>query len=133
VYFSGDLTDAPKPKGASELFHIGRGARRTWLMMVIYFNYTKEVPVPFKIGVGSESAAKIAANHTIDPNRLLAFSNTVIDVKQKNLGIIVASEEGTRFYFAGSNPGNSITARHRLRRARPQLSGDLLHRYPCPE
>ena len=62
--------------------------------------------------VGSERRANIKAHNTIDPNRILAFSNSVIDVKQKNLGIVVASEGSTRFYFAESNLGKSITARN---------------------
>ncbi len=111
VYFSGDLTDAPQPKGASELFHIGGRARGSWMMFVNYFNYQEDVSVPFKIVVGSESKENIEAKRTIDPNRILAFSNTDIDVKQKNLGIIVATEAGTKFYFAESNLGKSITAR----------------------
>jgi hypothetical protein len=32
IYFTGDLTDAPKPNGAAELFHIGSQARGSWLM-----------------------------------------------------------------------------------------------------
>jgi hypothetical protein len=111
VYFSGDLTDAPQPKGASELFHIGRNARGSWLMFVNYFNYQEDVSVPFKIMVGSDSKENIEANRTIDPNLILALSNTDIDVKQKNLGIIVATEADTKFYFAESNLGKSITAR----------------------
>lgn len=110
IYFSGDVTSAPKPAGASELFHVGGRARGVWIMHVNYFNFSEDTPVPFKIMVGSESKENIAKNHTIDPNQIVALSNTEIDVKQKNLGIIVADEHSTKFYFAESNLGRSITA-----------------------
>lgn len=110
IYFSGDITDAPKPKGASELFHIGGTARGTWIMFVNYYNYNAEQEVPFKILVASESKENIQKNHTVDPNRILALSNTSINVKMKNLGIITADETSTKFYFAESNIGKAISA-----------------------
>lgn len=110
IYFSGDVTSAPKPNGASELFHVGGRARGVWIMHINYYNFSEDVPVPFKIMVGSETKENITKNHTIDPNKILALSTTEIDVKQKNLGIIVADENSTKFYFAESNLGKSITA-----------------------
>lgn len=111
IEFSGDITDAPKPKGASELFHIGSGARGVWIMFVNYFNYDPAIEVPFKILVAHEKPANIENNYTLDPNNIIAQSNTVIDVKMKNLGIIVADENNIKFYFAESDLGQSISAR----------------------
>lgn len=61
--------------------------------------------------MGSESGENIEDNHPIAPNRILAFSNTTIDVKQNNLGIVVAAGKSTRFSFAESNLGKAITSR----------------------
>lgn len=112
IYFSGDLTDAPKPKGATEVFHIGQEARGVWLMNVNYYNFGGgEVDVPFKIVAASEHRRNITFGYTIDPNKIVALSNSVMDVKQKMLGIVVADDDSAKFYFAESNMGNSITSR----------------------
>lgn len=111
IYFSGDVTDAPKPKGASELFHIGGTARGVWLMNLNYFNFDASTPVPFKILVANETRANIEKNYTIDPNKIVALSNSIAEVKQKTLGIIVATDENTKFYFAETELGKSISAR----------------------
>jgi hypothetical protein len=110
IYFTGDLTDAPKPNGAAELFHIGSQARGSWLINLNYYNYDAGVPVPFRIVVAIESRENIERNYVIDPNKIVAQSYTEATEKQKNLGLIVADDNGTKFYFAESNLGKSITA-----------------------
>lgn len=112
IQFSGDITDAPKPNGASELFHVGGTARGSWLMNLNYYNFNDDVDVPFKILVGQESRENIEKNHTIDPNKIVALSNSVMDVKQKTLGLIVADENSTKFYFAEAEFQKGISARH---------------------
>lgn len=118
IYFTGDITDAPKPKGASELFHIGREARGAWLMNLNFYNYSPDTEVPFKIVVAQEGrqniekGSSLAKNYTIDPNKILALSNSTIDVKQKTLGIIVAEENVTKFYFAEAEFQKAVSARH---------------------
>lgn len=112
VFFSGDITDAPKPKGASELFHVGGTARGAWLINLNYFNFESDVEVPFKIVVAQDSKENIDRNYTIDPNKLVALSNSVMNVKQKTLGIIVADENSSKFYFAEAEFQKSISSRH---------------------
>jgi hypothetical protein len=112
IQFSGDVTDAPRPKGASELFHVGGTARGSWLMNLNYYNFNSDEPVPFKILVAQESRSLMDQNHTVDPNNIVALSNSVMDVKQKTLGIIVADEESTKFYFAETEFQKGISSRH---------------------
>jgi len=111
ILFSGDLTDAPPPQGASELFYIGRQARGVFIMFVNYFNFDARVEVPCKILVAHEKPVDPATHYTIDPNNIVALSSTTMHVKQKNLGIIVADETGCKFYFAESDLGNFRSAR----------------------
>lgn len=112
IYFSGDVTDAPKPNGASELFHVGGTSRGAWLVNLNYYNFVTEEPVPFKIIVAQESRENIGKSHTVDPNKIVALSNSVMDVKQKVLGIISAGESSTRFYFAEAEFMKNISAKH---------------------
>lgn len=112
IQFSGDITDAPAPKGASELFHVGGTARGAWSMNLNYYNYRDGVDVPFKIIVAQESRENISKNHTVDPNKIVALSNSIIDVKQKTLGIIVADEKSSKFYFAEAEFQKGISSRH---------------------
>lgn len=112
IQFSGDITDAPKPKGASELFHVGGTARGSWLMNLNYYNFNSDVDVPFKIFVAQESRENINGNYVIDPNKLVALSNSVMDVKQKTLGIIVANGKSTKFYFSEAEFQKGISSRH---------------------
>lgn len=111
ILFSGDMTDAPKPQGASELFYIGKETRGTFIMFVNYFNFNSTVDVPFKILVAHEKPVNPTTHYTVDPNRTVALSTTMINVKQKILGIIVADEQHCKFYFAESGLGKSISAR----------------------
>lgn len=112
IQFSGDITDAPKPKGATEVFHVGGTARGSWLMNLNYYNFDSQTPVPFKILVSQDSRESVEKNYTVDPNKIVALTNSVIDVKQKMLGIIVATEESTRFYFSETGFQNNISSRH---------------------
>lgn len=111
VLFSGDMTDAPKPKGASELFYIGEQARGVWIVFCNYYNFNERVPVPFKILAAHQKPVSPTTHYTVDPNSIVALSNSVMDIKMKNLGIIVAEETGHKFYFVESNLGKGISAR----------------------
>ena len=111
ILFSGDMTDAPKPQGASELFYIGQQARGVFILFVNYFNFHPTVEVPFKILVAHEKPVHLTSHYTVDPNNIVALSSTTMNVKQKNLGFIVANETGCKFYFAASDLGGSRSAR----------------------
>lgn len=112
VYFSGDITNAPLPNGATEVFHVNAQARGSWLLNLNYYNYRPDTEVPFKIVVGQDSQRNFGRQYMIDPNKLAALSNSSIDVKQKTLGVIEADDNGTRFYFAESGFGSGISSRH---------------------
>jgi hypothetical protein len=109
VLFSGDMTDA-SGAGASELFYVGRDVRGAWIMPVNYYNYDSEVPVPFKIVVGRQKPVNPTRHYAIDVSKLVAQASTVMNVHQKTLGIIVATDDYTRFYFAESNLGAGRTS-----------------------
>lgn len=111
VQFSGDVTSAPKPRGASEAFHIGKTARGSWLTNLNFYNYS-DMLVPFKIFVTEESKDIEGKNYTMNPNNILAFSNSSIDIKQKIFGLVVSNDKYRRFYFSETGFQNSISSHH---------------------
>lgn len=112
TYFSGDMTAAPLPNGASELFHIGSAARGTWLMNLNYYNYSDDIDVPYRMFVAREEKKNIKLNYLIDPNKMIALTNSLMDVRQKTIGIVVADENSTRFYFSEAEFDKNISARN---------------------
>lgn len=110
ILFSGDMTSAAKPNGASELFYVQKQKKAAFIMMVNYYNYDSDTPVPFSIMVAHEKVSNLKNNYMIDPNNLVAVANSIIDKKQRVLGLIVVDENGSRFYFAEADLGRSITS-----------------------
>lgn len=110
ILFSGDMTDARKPKGASELFYVARQAMNSYLLLVNYYNYDSEVEVPFKIIVAKQELSKLPKNHMVNPNCVLSIAKTKINQKQKVLGIFTTTTKECRFYFAETYLGGSISS-----------------------
>ena len=99
ILFSGDVTDAPEPKGASELFYIGTSDNTSWLLSLNYYNHRLGDECPFKLFVAQSSPENINKNYMVDTNKIIAASNSSLDKKQTLLGIVKTSEQSKRFYF----------------------------------
>lgn len=110
VLFSGDVTNAPKPRGASELFYVKKQALSSFILMVNYYNYNKEIEVPFKIMTAMEQVKNLKLNYMVNPNSVLAVAPTSINQRQKILGLLVTTTNECRFYFAEAYLGGSITS-----------------------
>lgn len=105
ILFSGDMTSAPKPNGATELFYVKEQCKSSNLVIVNYYNYCSS-EVPFKIVVGSAEESNFHRNYMINPNNMIAVAQSTINVKQKLLGFLTSDKNGNRFYFAETNIGN---------------------------
>jgi len=112
ILFSGDVTDAPRPNGATELFYVQRQVKGAHMMMVnnYTFNFGKYDEVSFDIIVGKEQVSNLNRNYMVDPNNIVATVKSSMQDKQKMLGIIVTTTKGNRFYFTESSLGNSIVS-----------------------
>ena len=121
IYFSGDLTSAPQPDGASELFHVGGQARGAWLVNLNYYNYYREdnKSCDFKIVVGQEQKDNIVKNYLVDPNKLIAASNSNLDEKGRILGIVVADDKSSRFYFTETSSCSQLRSANNGEHAKP--------------
>ena len=114
ILFSGDMTDAPMPNGASELFYVQRQIKKCCLLFVNYYNFNADFPVPFSIIIGNKlKAADKRSKFMIDPNSVLARAESVINCKEKLLGLMITTTKECRFYFNESNFGGGITAKYK--------------------
>jgi hypothetical protein len=108
ILFSGDMTDAHE--GASELYYISKQLEGIYLIFLNYFNFDEKIPVPFKILVGYELVNNFRKNYIINPNNIVAVTNSIANQKQKALGLLIVRPEKTTFYFSEVNIGKSISS-----------------------
>ena len=110
ILFSGDITNAPGEKGATELFYVKRQYKKALILLVNYYNFNSKVEVPFKIIVAKEKIDDFKKNYMVNPNNVITIADTKINQKQKVLGLVVTTSQGNRFYFTETNLGRSITS-----------------------
>ena len=110
ILFSGDMTDAHKPDGASELFYVKKQENEAAILLVNYYNYNKEIEVPFEIIVAKEKANDFGMNYMVNPNNVLSIAKSKINKRQNILGLLVTTDTECKFYFAETSIGKSITS-----------------------
>lgn len=110
ILFSGDMTDARKPKGASELFYVAKQRMNSYILFANYYNYDPEIEVPLKIIVAKERVKNLSENYMVNPNNVLAIAKTKINQRQKILALLITTTNECRFYFTETNIGRSITS-----------------------
>lgn len=106
VLFSGDMTDAPFPQGATELFYLKKSADEPKILTLNFFNHDKGDEVDAKIIVASEKPENFGRNYMVDPNSILASANIKVMQKQSILGLITQG----RVYFSHMSLGTSISS-----------------------
>ena len=110
VYFSGDLTDAPLPNGATELFYIGNEVEETFMFTVNNYNTCKEVPFEIVVAKADPKVTYTPySNFSVDPNNIIATIPCKMDESQtmKRLGIVYVTKDNIRFVFDTFNTINS--------------------------
>jgi len=108
ILFSGDMTSAPY--GASELFYIKKNNPSAYIVLVNYFNYTKDIEIPFKIIIAKNKMESITRNYMIDPNDVITIAKSKITQEQKILGLLITTTNECRFYFMETHIGTEISA-----------------------
>jgi hypothetical protein len=110
ILFSGDITNAPKPKGATELFYVKRQLKDEFILFLNYYNYNSEIKVPFKIIVAKEKVKDLKNNYVVNPNDIVSVVQSEINQRQKILGLLITTIKESKFYFAETSIGMSITS-----------------------
>ncbi len=110
VLFSGDMTSAPAPNGASELFYFKQGVQEVKLILVNYYNYTKGDTVDCTLLVAHEAPQSFGQNYMVDPAKILASASMRLSNQQNILGLIAGIDGESRVCFARTAIGTSITS-----------------------
>ncbi len=110
VLFSGDVTDAPPPNGATELFYLSTSPREAKILMLNYYNRASDDEVEAKLLVANEKPNQFGKNYMVNPNNILAMTTINVSRKQNVLGLVANHQDGNRVYFANISIGNSISA-----------------------
>jgi hypothetical protein len=91
LLFSGDMTAAPLPNGATELFYVQKGVKGyAALVLLNYYNFRASVPVPYKIIVAQEEPEKFGMNYMVDPNKVVSLARSKIETY---LGMSITAEQ----------------------------------------
>lgn len=110
ILFSGDMTDAEKPKGATELIYVKKQKTDAFILLVNYFNYDSSVEVPFKIILAKEEISDFKEDYMVNPNNVVSIAKSNINQRQKILGLLVTTTNECRFYFSETYLGLSISS-----------------------
>ena len=112
VLFSGDVTSAPKPDGAMELFWInGRKVEGNYALNLNFFNRCdKSKEVPFSIVLGTKEG-NVGDRFVYDINETKFKLDAIMDTQQKQIGYVSIKDGVTRLYLIDSNSGGGRTSR----------------------
>jgi len=113
ILFSGDMTDAPLPNGATELFYVGQNYGYGAFLVTLN-NFTQnnaDVPFEFMIAKATHRP-EYRTNYVVDPNNILEKVDMVVekDNYQKTVGFIVIGDT-IKFYFNDFSQGAQRTSR----------------------
>jgi len=114
VMFSGDFTNAPLPKGATELYYFKGIQDGSYLVNINYYNslYSGDgEDVPFDIVVGGSVANKSNRGFMISPNEIVAQVPSFMGNDQQVIGLVIIKEGQGTFYFAEAKVGVGRTSR----------------------
>jgi hypothetical protein len=111
IMFSGDVTSAPKPDGASEFFYLHNITDEPKTLYVNYFNF-RDASVACKLIIASEPVQDFERNYMVNVNNIIATTNINLTKKQNLLGLIMGVDGENRFYFSNTSIGDSITSRN---------------------
>nr|DAE31857.1 MAG TPA: hypothetical protein [virus sp. ctEQ64] len=106
ILYTGDLTDAPAPKGATEAFYI-KDTLKDDFGMISVNNYSGN-PDLFELFIGSDPEKKIYDRNGIMNAENLAFKFTGLsmnDDNEKCFGIVDSQEDSREFIFIDNSSG----------------------------
>ena len=115
ILFSGDITDAPLPNGATELFYVSKNYGNNAFLITVnaYTGSEREIPYEFIIAkIESNAKFRDQRNYMIDPNDVIEKINLTVEkgTSQSVVGLI-AIGDSIKLYLSDMGQGNSRTSR----------------------
>ena len=114
VLFSGDMTDAPLPDGASELYYVSRECNDLFVLSLN--NYTAApIDTPFELVVAkakTDMKAEEMENYVLDPNQIILSIPMKMEANQNmmRLGLVKFMDDEISFIFNSFNTMNRIVS-----------------------
>jgi len=106
IVFSGDVTDAPAPAGASEFFYFNTSNENlgSRLLLLNYFNNYKgtsdKAEYSIVVGKADKNRKNLNRNVMLKPSEIILQTKCdTIEHKQKTIGFITSENEIVKFYF----------------------------------
>jgi len=108
VLFSGDMTSAPPPNGATEAFAIRNTDISPHLVYINYYNFNRGDKVPAKLFVANVCVDKFPSHYMVNPNDIMASTVVQIRTTSDVVGLIMNGS----MYFMKVSISKSITSRN---------------------
>ena len=92
VLFTGDMTDAPSPNGASEFFFVSKNVKANMIMSVT--NFTRRgFKVPFDIIIAkADHTQEVDKNYVVNPNNII-FKMSSETTEEATLGTVIFGDK----------------------------------------
>ncbi len=105
ILFSGDMTNAPLPDGATELFYVSKKCEKSAFMVTLNVFYANaEVPYQFIVAKAPDLKDGIKRNYMVDPNDCLLSVNMKTNDRQNVIGLITI-DDTIKLYFTDFSTG----------------------------
>ncbi|MDO5329019.1 MAG: hypothetical protein Q4E88_02810 [Coriobacteriia bacterium] len=104
VLFSGDITDAPEPRGASEWFYIGKNYGLSMNLSVTDFRGIGDVPCEIIIARPDHEVGEYR-NYTVNPNEILYKGSAVINNTQV-IGSLILEDNKIKWIMSNQQIDN---------------------------
>ena len=119
IAFTGDITDAPEPLGATEAFLISKDCPKKSFLLKLNDFTRKNKNVPYDIVIAKGVGSKNENRHfIIDPNDIIvkvssAFNKTTENSHDMSLGLVEIEDDSLTFSFNNFDLGNKSVSSYK--------------------
>lgn len=109
ILFSGDVTDAPNPNGATELFYVDKNYGYGAFLITLNMFTGNSQDVPFEFVIAKGDGTDVRKNYVINPNNILEKIDMIIKKSERQMVVgFISIGETIKFYFNDFSAGASV-------------------------
>lgn len=109
ILFSGDVTDAPNPNGATELFYVDKNYGYGAFLITLNMFTGNSQDIPFEFVIAKGDGTDIRKNYVINPNNILEKIDMIIKKSERQMVVgFISIGETIKFYFNDFSAGASV-------------------------